>query len=139
MSKGRRPNPIVSFIHRGNQDDQPLPENGASSVLPSNPETTGASIAEEPVVNTNEPERKEPDKQGKQFGSRNSRSGKVPFKTELPPELLEAVKDAAYWRRERMAWITETALRAWLESVVAANGEPFNPRPEDLPTGRPMK
>lgn len=56
----------------------------------------------------------------------------------LPTDLLERVRDAAYWTPDTtMAGIISSAIENLLEHLESQNGRPFSPRLQDLKPGRP--
>ena len=56
----------------------------------------------------------------------------------LPTELLERMRDAAYWTSgTTMAGLISSALEDLLNNLETQNGRPFSPRLQDLKPGRP--
>ena len=56
----------------------------------------------------------------------------------LPTELLERMRDAAYWTSgTNMAGLISSALEDLLNNLESQNGRPFSPRLQDLKPGRP--
>ena len=56
----------------------------------------------------------------------------------LPTELLERVRDAAYWTSgTTMAGLISSALEDLIKNLESRNGRPFSPRLQDLKPGRP--
>ncbi|MBA5871905.1 MAG: hypothetical protein GDA68_18205 [Nitrospira sp. CR2.1] len=56
----------------------------------------------------------------------------------LPTELLERMRDAAYWTSgTTMAGLISSAIEDLLHNLEAQNGRPFSPRLQDLKPGRP--
>ncbi|NGZ02623.1 MAG: hypothetical protein CV090_06200 [Nitrospira sp. WS238] len=56
----------------------------------------------------------------------------------LPTDLLERVRDAAYWMPgTTMAGLISSALEGFLTKLESQNGRPFSPRLQDLKPGRP--
>ena len=56
----------------------------------------------------------------------------------LPTELLERMRDAAYWTSgTTMAGLISSAIEELLHNLEAQNGRPFSPRLQDLKPGRP--
>lgn len=56
----------------------------------------------------------------------------------LPTDLLERVRDAAYWMPgTTMAGLISSALEGFLTELESQNGRPFSPRLQDLKPGRP--
>lgn len=68
-----------------------------------------------------------------------SDSPKVKYSISLPADVLERLRDAAYWSRLPLAVIVERAVQAELERMKADNGGPFEARPEPLRSGRPVR
>ena len=56
----------------------------------------------------------------------------------IPIELLERVRDAAWWERESLAGLAEEGLRLVVEKLERQNGGPFGPRKKSLKPGRPQ-
>ncbi|HNI67458.1 MAG TPA: hypothetical protein PKV55_05455 [Nitrospira sp.] len=56
----------------------------------------------------------------------------------LPAELLERMRDAAYWTSgTTMAGLISSAMEDLLHNLETQNGRPFSPRLQDLKPGRP--
>lgn len=56
----------------------------------------------------------------------------------LPADLLERMRDAAYWTSgTTMAGLISTAIEDLLHNLESQNGRPFSPRLQDLKPGRP--
>ncbi len=56
----------------------------------------------------------------------------------LPTDLLERVRDAAYWTTgSTMAGLISSALEDLIKNLEIENGRPFPPRLHDLKSGRP--
>lgn len=56
----------------------------------------------------------------------------------LPAELLERMRDAAYWTSgTTMAGLISSAIEELLHNLESQNGRPFSPRLQDLKPGRP--
>ncbi len=56
----------------------------------------------------------------------------------LPTDLLERVRDAAYWTTgSTMAGLISAALEDLLQDLESRNGRPFAPRLQNLRPGRP--
>jgi len=56
----------------------------------------------------------------------------------LPAELLERMRDAAYWTSgTTMAGLIPSAIEELLHNLESQNGRPFSPRLQDLKPGRP--
>ncbi len=56
----------------------------------------------------------------------------------LPTELLERMRDAAYWTSgTTMAGLISSAIEELLHNLESQNGGPFSPRLQDLKPGRP--
>lgn len=56
----------------------------------------------------------------------------------LPIDLLERIRDAAYWTSgTTMAGLISSALEDLLHNLEAQNGRPFSPRLQNLKPGRP--
>jgi hypothetical protein len=56
----------------------------------------------------------------------------------LPTDLLERMRDAAYWTSgTTMAGLISSALEELLNNLESRNGQPFSPRLQDLKPGRP--
>ena len=56
----------------------------------------------------------------------------------LPTQLLERMRDAAYWTSgTTMAGLISSALEDLLNNLESQNGRPFSPRLQDLKPGRP--
>lgn len=56
----------------------------------------------------------------------------------LPADLLERMRDAAYWTSgTTMAGLISSALEDLLHNLESQNGRPFSPRLQDLKPGRP--
>jgi hypothetical protein len=56
----------------------------------------------------------------------------------IPVELIERVRDAAYWERMTLASIIEEALTDKLDRMEKGRGAPYEPRTGKLHTGRPL-
>jgi hypothetical protein len=56
----------------------------------------------------------------------------------IPDELLERVRNAAYWSRESLADLAEEGLRLVVQRLERENGGPFQPRAKALRRGRPQ-
>ena len=57
----------------------------------------------------------------------------------MRPDLIEKLKDAAYWSRLTVAEIVEQGVALSVARLEKANGEPFPPRSAALKRGRPVK
>ncbi len=56
----------------------------------------------------------------------------------LPTDLLERMRDAAYWTSgTTMAGLISSAIEDLLNDLESKNGRPFSPRLQDLKPGRP--
>lgn len=56
----------------------------------------------------------------------------------LPTDLLERMRDAAYWTPgSTMAGLISSALEDLLKNLESQNGRPFSPRLQELKPGRP--
>jgi len=56
----------------------------------------------------------------------------------LPTDLLERMRDAAYWTSgTTMAGLISSAIEDLLNNLESKNGRPFSPRLQDLKPGRP--
>ncbi len=56
----------------------------------------------------------------------------------LPSDLLERMRDAAYWTSgTTMAGLISSAIEDLLNNLESQNGRPFSPRLQDLKPGRP--
>jgi hypothetical protein len=56
----------------------------------------------------------------------------------LPTDLLERVRDAAYWTPSTtMAGLISSAIEELIKNLESQNGRPFSPRLQDLKPGRP--
>ncbi len=56
----------------------------------------------------------------------------------LPSDLLERMRDAAYWTSgTTMAGLISSAIEDLLTNLESQNGRPFSPRLQDLKPGRP--
>ncbi|GAB1722430.1 MAG: hypothetical protein GDA65_14585 [Nitrospira sp. CR1.1] len=56
----------------------------------------------------------------------------------LPADLLERMRDAAYWTSgTTMAGLISSAIEDLLHHLESQNGRPFSPRLQDLKPGRP--
>ncbi|MBP6265253.1 MAG: hypothetical protein KA426_18555 [Nitrospira sp.] len=56
----------------------------------------------------------------------------------LPVDLLERMRDAAYWTSgTTMAGLISSAMEELLNNLESQNGRPFSPRLQDLKPGRP--
>lgn len=53
-------------------------------------------------------------------------------------DLLERVRNAAWWQRKTLASLAEEGLRLVVERMERQHGGPFDQRTEDLKTGRPQ-
>ena len=53
-------------------------------------------------------------------------------------DLLERLRNAAWWQRRTLATLAEEGLRLVVERLERQHGGPFEPREEDLKTGRPQ-
>jgi hypothetical protein len=56
----------------------------------------------------------------------------------LPEDLIEQAKNAAWATRRPLTIIAEEGLRRELARLEKERGEPFPPRPGNLPAGRPL-
>lgn len=56
----------------------------------------------------------------------------------IPDDLLERLRNAAYWQRASLATLSEEGLRHVIDKLERQNGGPFEPRPEPLRSGRPL-
>ena len=56
----------------------------------------------------------------------------------IPDDLLERLRNAAWWQRQPMATLAEEGLRHVLEKMEREHGGPFKPREKALKTGRPL-
>jgi hypothetical protein len=56
----------------------------------------------------------------------------------VPDDLLERVRNAAWWKRKSLATLAEEGLRLVVERLERQNGGPFEPREEPLRPGRPQ-
>lgn len=57
----------------------------------------------------------------------------------LETDLIERLRNAAYWREEPLAQIIDRALRAELRRMEHSNGKKYKERAEPLRVGRPRK
>ena len=58
----------------------------------------------------------------------------------LPTDLLERIRDAAYWTSgTTMAGLISSALEDLLHNLESQNGRPFSPRLHNLKPGRPRR
>jgi hypothetical protein len=55
----------------------------------------------------------------------------------LPLDLLERLRNAAWWQRKTLAGLAEEGIRQVVERLERQHGGPFEPREEQLRTGRP--
>lgn len=56
----------------------------------------------------------------------------------LPTDLLERIRDAAYWTSgSTMAGLISSAMENLIETLETQNGRPFPPRLQNLKSGRP--
>ena len=53
-------------------------------------------------------------------------------------DLLERLRNAAWWQRETLVTLAEEGLRLVVERLERQHGGPFEPREKDLKTGRPQ-
>jgi uncharacterized protein (DUF4415 family) len=53
-------------------------------------------------------------------------------------DLLERLRNAAWWQRKTLATLAEEGLRLVVERLERQHGGPFEPREDDLKTGRPQ-
>lgn len=65
------------------------------------------------------------------------RRGRYPVN--LPVQLIERVRDAAYWSHDTLASITERALAEEVRKMETERGAPFEPRRAELRPGRPIR
>lgn len=64
------------------------------------------------------------------------RKRRVSFAANIPTELLETLRDVAYWEPgESMSSLTESALRVHIEKLVKKRGSPYPPRRGRLKVG----
>jgi hypothetical protein len=56
----------------------------------------------------------------------------------LPADLIEAAKNAAWFVRRPLTTIAENGIRAELARLEKENGKPFPTRPGNLTPGRPL-
>ena len=68
--------------------------------------------------------------------SPNQQKGKVTVL--VSNDLLERLRNAAWWQRKTLATLAEDGLRLVVERLERQHGGPFEPREEDLKTGRPQ-
>ncbi len=67
-------------------------------------------------------------------------SRKLRFTVNLPEDLIEEVKDCAFWTPGLT--LSQFTINAFIEALAKyekQNGKPFDPRTGELPTGRPPK
>lgn len=57
----------------------------------------------------------------------------------LSEELMERVRDAAWWERTPVVTLVSDAIEAHLAELEKKNGGPYKPRRGDIPKGRPVK
>ena len=55
----------------------------------------------------------------------------------VPADLLERLRNAAWWKRKTLATLAEDGIRQVVERLERQNGGPFKPREDKLKTGRP--
>jgi hypothetical protein len=68
------------------------------------------------------------------------RAGKAKLTVHLDADLVNRVKNAAYWNpRLTIARIAEEGVRTGLEAVERDNGGPYPQRESELAGGRPLK
>ena len=66
--------------------------------------------------------------------------GRKKLTVHLQPDLIERVKNAAYWNpRLTIAAIAEAGIRQALTEVEREHGGPYPPREQELRGGRPIK
>lgn len=56
----------------------------------------------------------------------------------VPVDLMERLRNAAYWRRETLTTLAEEGLRLVLAKLELKNGGPFEPMEKKLKRGRPQ-
>jgi hypothetical protein len=56
----------------------------------------------------------------------------------VPMDLLERLRNAAYWKRKTLATLAEEGIRLVVERLERENRGPFEPREDELKTGRPQ-
>jgi hypothetical protein len=56
----------------------------------------------------------------------------------VPMDLLERLRNAAWWQRKTLAGLAEEGIRQIVEKLERQHGGPFEPREEELKTGRPQ-
>lgn len=63
----------------------------------------------------------------------------ISFATQLPVELVERLRDAAYWERATLGEIVGRALGREIDRMEKARGSGYERRPGRLRAGRPAK
>jgi hypothetical protein len=56
----------------------------------------------------------------------------------VKPDILERVRNAAWWKRTTLAALAEEGLQQVLAKLERENGGPFEPREDELRPGRPQ-
>ena len=56
----------------------------------------------------------------------------------LPLDLLERLRNAAWWERKTLATLAEEGIELVVEKLERQHGRPFEPRGEELKPGRPQ-
>ncbi len=107
---------------------QPKPQPPINSLI----SDTTREAKKEPAP---EPRRK-PEAKTDEAPEQKSPRGKVTVLVEN--DLLERLRNAAWWQRKTLATLAEEGLRLVVERLERQHGGPFEPREEDLKTGRPQ-
>jgi hypothetical protein len=80
--------------------------------------------------------RRKPEAKADEAAEHKTPKGKVTVL--MDNDLLERLRNAAYWKRKTLATLAEEGLRLVVERLERQHGGPFEPREEDLKTGRPQ-
>jgi hypothetical protein len=82
-----------------------------------------------------EPRRK-PEPEPEETTDQKAGKGKITVLVEN--DLLERLRNAAWWQRRTLATLAEEGVRLVVERLERQHGGPFEPREENLKTGRPQ-
>jgi hypothetical protein len=76
--------------------------------------------------------------EAKAVEEQEERSRKEKITVVIPDDLLDRLRNAAWWQRQSLATLAEEGLRHVLQRLERENGGPFEPRQDDLKRGRPL-
>lgn len=121
IPEGRDPLAGVSY-------QRPRPQPPINSLI----NDTTKEVVAEPLPEA----RRKPEAKPSEPPEPKSTKGKVTVLVEN--DLLERLRNAAWWQRKTLATLAEEGLRLVVERLERQHGGPFEPREEDLKTGRPQ-